>query len=131
MGVLTPEQKAKCHVLVTKDKYVSPFLLLRDLEREDELVIKLRDQSTIALEKIRKFGFVTAAWNGQEALSKLLSPSVTEPRPNIILMGVHMPAMDGYGATRILRTGKKICKAGEGDVAIDGTSETRSGRRGG
>ena len=63
---------------------------------------------TIAIKNIRKLGFpVTAVWNGREALSYLLSPSPTQPRPSIILMDVQMPVMDGYEATCILRTGKE------------------------
>lgn len=61
---------------------------------------------TIALKTIRNLGFpVTAVWNGREALSYLLSPTPSSPRPDIILMDVQMPVMDGYRATKILRTG--------------------------
>lgn len=72
---------------------------------------------TIAIKNIRKLGFpVTAVWNGREALSYLLSPSPTQPRPAIILMDVQMPVMDGYEATRVLRTNKEYA------IAIDTTS---------
>jgi CheY-like chemotaxis protein len=72
---------------------------------------------TIAIKNIRKLGFpVTAVWNGREALSYLLSPSPSQPRPSIILMDVQMPVMDGYEATRILRTGREYSlEDGKGD----------------
>lgn len=59
----------------------------------------------IATKTIKKFGFsVNAVWNGQEALDYLLAePSPTHPRPDIILMDVQMPILDGYRATHRLR----------------------------
>lgn len=59
----------------------------------------------IAIKTIKKFGFsVSAVWNGQEALDYLLQqPSPTHPKPDIILMDVQMPILDGYRATHIIR----------------------------
>lgn len=59
----------------------------------------------IAIKTIKKFGFsVNAVWNGQEALDYLLEePSPTHRRPDIILMDVQMPILDGYRATHLLR----------------------------
>lgn len=59
----------------------------------------------IAIKTIKKFGFsVSAVWNGQEALDYLLQESSpTHPKPNIILMDVQMPILDGYRATHIIR----------------------------
>jgi CheY-like chemotaxis protein len=72
---------------------------------------------TIALKNIRKLGFpVTAVGNGREALSYLSSPSVSQPRPDIILMDVQMPVMDGYEATKILRSEGK--GNGNGDIPV-------------
>ncbi|PMD19299.1 hypothetical protein NA56DRAFT_690619 [Hyaloscypha hepaticicola] len=93
---LSPEQRSKVHVLVVEDNAIN---------------------QTIAIKNIRKLGFpVTAVWNGREALSYLLSPSPSQPRPSIILMDVQMPVMDGYEATRILRTGREYSlEVGTGD----------------
>ncbi|KAH6694228.1 M4WV, histidine kinase-group IX protein [Leptodontidium sp. MPI-SDFR-AT-0119] len=74
-------------------------------------------------QNIRKLGFsVTAVWNGREALSYLLSPSTAQPRPSIILMDVQMPVMDGYEATRILRTSTEYARE-EDEAVVFGASE--------
>lgn len=61
----------------------------------------------IAIKTIRKLGFkVTAVWNGKEALDYLLaaqSPESQQKKPDIILMDVQMPVIDGYRATHMLR----------------------------
>ncbi|KAL3419676.1 histidine kinase hhk6p [Phlyctema vagabunda] len=81
---LSKEARSNIHVLVVEDNAIN---------------------QTIAIKNIQKLGFtVSAVWNGQEALSYLLTPSSTQPRPAIILMDVQMPVMDGYEATRILRS---------------------------
>ena len=59
----------------------------------------------IAIKTIKKFGFsVNAVWNGQEALDYLSAEARTDhPKPDIILMDVQMPILDGYRATHMLR----------------------------
>lgn len=52
-----------------------------------------------------KLGFsVVAAWNGKEALDYLAAAKEGKhPKPNIILMDVQMPVIDGYRCTHLLR----------------------------
>ncbi|KAI1077329.1 hypothetical protein F5B20DRAFT_270989 [Whalleya microplaca] len=59
----------------------------------------------IATKTIKKLGFsVCAAWNGREALDYLESCREGKyPKPDIILMDVQMPVIDGYKCTHILR----------------------------
>lgn len=60
----------------------------------------------IALKTIKKQGFtVNAVWNGKEALDYLIDAKEGKrDRPDIILMDVQMPIMDGYSATHTIRT---------------------------
>jgi len=49
---------------------------------------------------------VSAVWNGKEALDYLEaadSPNPPHPKPDIILMDVQMPIIDGYKATHLIR----------------------------
>jgi signal transduction histidine kinase/DNA-binding response OmpR family regulator len=65
----------------------------------------------IALKTIKKLGFpVQAVWNGKEALEYLQHPSEEQPRPDIILMDVQMPVLDGYRATYAIRNSKLFVK---------------------
>ncbi|KAL9037461.1 MAG: hypothetical protein Q9214_005695 [Letrouitia sp. 1 TL-2023] len=80
----------------------------KDLERKNVHILVVEDNminQQIALKTIKKFGFsVNAVWNGQEALDYLLeSPTPSRPRPDIILMDVQMPILDGYRATHLIR----------------------------
>lgn len=59
----------------------------------------------IATKTIGKLGFqVTAAWNGKEALEYVLGASEGRNiKPDIILMDVQMPIIDGYKCTHLMR----------------------------
>ena len=79
-----------------------------ELDRKKTHVLVVEDNAInqqIAIKTVKKFGFsVNAVWNGQQALDYLLErPSSSRPRPDIILMDVQMPILDGYQATHIIR----------------------------
>ncbi|KAJ0357917.1 hypothetical protein COL154_009665 [Colletotrichum chrysophilum] len=59
----------------------------------------------IATKTIMKLGFkVTAAWNGKDALEYMAAAKDGKhPKPDIILMDVQMPVIDGYKCTHLLR----------------------------
>ncbi|KAK3695402.1 two-component system protein A [Podospora appendiculata] len=59
----------------------------------------------IATKTIKKLGFqVTAAWNGKEALEYITAcKDGKQKKPDIILMDVQMPVIDGYKCTHLLR----------------------------
>jgi CheY-like chemotaxis protein len=82
-------------------------LVLSDEERKSTNVLVVEDNPVnqqIALKTIAKLGFpVRAVWNGQEALDYLKSSSKDKPIPDVILMDVQMPIMDGYTATSTIR----------------------------
>ncbi|QIW95271.1 hypothetical protein AMS68_000789 [Peltaster fructicola] len=83
MPDLTSAERAAIQVLVVEDNAVN---------------------QQIALKTIKKLGFpVRAVWNGKEAVDYLSSPSPDQPLPDIILMDVQMPIMDGYRATSTIR----------------------------
>ncbi|PHH67070.1 hypothetical protein CDD81_4465 [Ophiocordyceps australis] len=77
-------ERSKMHILVVEDNPVN---------------------QKIAIKTIGKLGFqVTAAWNGKEALDYLMDTSQGRTRkPDIILMDVQMPIVDGYKCTHLLR----------------------------
>lgn len=100
----------------TKDRSVSntppvpPELELPIAERANVKILLVEDNAInqqIALKTIRKLGFtVSAVWNGKEALDHLLaadSPNPPHPKPDLILMDVQMPVIDGYRATHLIR----------------------------
>lgn len=77
-------------------------------ERAKVLVLVVEDNAInqqIAIKTIKKLGFtVRAAWNGKEALTFLAAAKNGKHRkPDIILMDIQMPQMDGYKCTHLLR----------------------------
>jgi CheY-like chemotaxis protein len=82
---LSMAERANIHILVVEDNQIN---------------------QQIALKTIKKLGFsANAVWNGKESLDYLLEePTPERPRPNVILMDVQMPIMDGYRATHTIRT---------------------------
>ncbi|KAI1464402.1 uncharacterized protein F4812DRAFT_210785 [Daldinia caldariorum] len=77
-------------------------------ERAKVQVLVVEDNAVnqqIATKTIKKLGFsVCAAWNGKEALDHLEAcREGRRPKPDIILMDVQMPVIDGYKCTHILR----------------------------
>ncbi|KAL7268656.1 hypothetical protein RUND412_008711 [Rhizina undulata] len=89
-------QRSNTHVLVVEDNEVN---------------------QQIAIKLLQKLNFtVSAVSNGVEALRFLKEsagiedsrhkPHPPPPRPDIILMDVQMPEMDGYSATKIIRSGE-------------------------
>ncbi|OIW26010.1 hypothetical protein CONLIGDRAFT_550207, partial [Coniochaeta ligniaria NRRL 30616] len=81
---LDREERSKIHILVVEDNAIN---------------------QQIATKTIQKLGFsVSAAWNGKEALDYLTAAQEGKKRkPNIILMDVQMPVIDGYKCTHLLR----------------------------
>ena len=70
-----------------------------------ELTVHSAINQQIAIKTVRKYGFsVNAVWNGQEALDYLAAESdPSRPKPDIVLMDVQMPVLDGYRATHMIR----------------------------
>ncbi|KAH8705234.1 CheY-like superfamily [Talaromyces proteolyticus] len=74
------------HLLVAEDNVVNQKLMTR-------IVLRTIGGCTLSIVN-----------NGQECLDYLASPPEICPRPDIILMDSIMPVMDGFEATRIIRT---------------------------
>ncbi|KAH7321317.1 hypothetical protein B0I35DRAFT_211892 [Stachybotrys elegans] len=81
---LPRSERAKMHILVVEDNPVN---------------------QKIATRSIGKLGFqVSATWNGKEALDYILGTEKGKrTKPDIILMDVQMPVIDGYKCTHLLR----------------------------
>ncbi|GAB0143973.1 hypothetical protein EsHS_00004470 [Epichloe bromicola] len=78
------------------------------IERSKMHILLVEDNPVnqkIAIKTIQKLGFqVTAAWNGKEALDYMLAASRGQnKKPDMILMDVQMPIIDGYKCTHVLR----------------------------
>jgi len=84
MDEIKHADRANMHILVVEDNAIN---------------------QQIATKTIKKLGFsVSAAWNGKEALDYLVAAQEGKQRkPNVILMDVQMPVIDGYKCTHLLR----------------------------
>lgn len=108
-GSLTPVTPGRTRGTTTSTQIPDHIMALPESERKEIHILVVEDNQInqqIALKTIKKLNFsVSAVWNGKEALDYLLEePSPTHPTPDIILMDVQMPLMDGYRATHTIRT---------------------------
>jgi len=110
-GLLAPTSPSRPH---TNDGSIRSIgadpvqTTLSDSERKHVNVLVVEDNHInmqIAVKTIKKLGFsVNSVWDGQQALDYLIQePTAEHPRPDIILMDVQMPVLDGYRATQMLR----------------------------
>ncbi|ESA43824.1 autoinducer 2 sensor kinase/phosphatase luxQ, variant [Neurospora crassa OR74A] len=107
-GALSGEQRSAWRQSSTS---LSPTTSQEELSMPDRskiFILVVEDNEInqqIAIRTIRKLGFqVAAAWNGKEALEYLSKASTGKTRkPDIILMDVQMPLIDGYLCTHLLR----------------------------
>lgn len=107
------------HTLTSDDcqlhhlEHTLPAPSISTLDREKLHVLVVEDNEVnqqIALRVVQKLGFsVSAVSTGAEAIRFLHSCCEASKggvlKPDIILMDVHMPEMDGYQATHIIRSG--------------------------
>ncbi|KAK0384148.1 hypothetical protein NLU13_8237 [Sarocladium strictum] len=87
---------------------VTDHVEIPKVERSKILVLVVEDNAVnqkFAIYAITKMGFqVKALWNGKEALDYLMGViDGKNVKPDIILMDVQMPTIDGYKCTHILR----------------------------
>lgn len=110
--LLSPLEKLRSPIRKRSIHIPSPLLLgdedMSMSERAKLKILVVEDNAInqqIATKTIRKLGFkVDAAWNGKEALDYLeASEKGKLGKPDIILMDVQMPVMDGYKCAHILR----------------------------
>ncbi|KAI0506924.1 hypothetical protein F5B22DRAFT_428395 [Xylaria bambusicola] len=99
-------QSSGNYVLSSTPEYDGDEMSMAD--RSNIFVLVVEDNAInqqIALKKIVKLGFkASAVWNGQEALDYIKdSRDGKRPKPDIILMDVQMPVIDGYKCTHLLR----------------------------
>ncbi|KAI0020075.1 hypothetical protein F4780DRAFT_387090 [Xylariomycetidae sp. FL0641] len=111
-GLYSPLDKSRLPRRQRSVNLPSPFALegeeLPMAERAKIQILVVEDNAInqqIATKTIKKLGFtVNAAWNGKEALEYLeASKDGKHAKPDIILMDVQMPVIDGYKCTHILR----------------------------
>ncbi|KAG0137519.1 hypothetical protein HOY82DRAFT_375727 [Tuber indicum] len=90
------EERKRTHVLVVEDNDINQQIAIR-LIKKLNFSVSAVSNGLEALEFLKE-----AAPNGDITASTPLCPR----RPDIILMDVQMPELDGYSATRIIRSGK-------------------------
>lgn len=101
------KQKNPSGTLALAERVANPPSLAQD-DRKDIHVLVVEDNAVnqqIALKTIKKLNFsVNAVWNGKEAVDYLATRTGGDrPKPDIILMDVQMPVLDGYKATQEIR----------------------------
>ncbi len=84
--------------IITIDKKLNPLRKLKILVVEDDEINRFLAETLLQNEGHE----VDATENGLESLQYL-----TQKRPDLILMDIQMPIMDGYTATQIIRTSEK------------------------
>ncbi|KAF6818148.1 histidine kinase hhk6p [Colletotrichum sojae] len=102
------QHKSPARRLSVRTPPASEEELLPQSERSKIRVLVVEDNAInqqIATKTIMKLGFtVTAAWNGKEALEYMADAQKGKhAKPDIILMDVQMPVIDGYKCTHLLR----------------------------
>jgi len=110
-GLLTPTSPSRAHTTDGSIRSIGADPVqttLSESERKTVNVLVVEDNHInmqIAVKTIKKLGFsVNSVWDGQQALDYLIKePTAEHPRPDIILMDVQMPVLDGYRATQMLR----------------------------
>lgn len=115
LGVMHMRTRARASSLTPS---IPPELELPREDRGRVKILLVEDNpvnQSIAIKTIRKLGFtVSAVWNGKEALDYLLaaeSENAPHERPDIILMDVQMPIIDGYRATHLIRHHEPYARA--------------------
>lgn len=104
-------------------QHVEPKNDLTLTERANRLILIAEDNEVnlkIAILMIEKLGFkVISAKNGKEALDTLSSRVESSlPLPDVILMDCMMPIMDGYEATRSLRSASDEYSTGSRNIPV-------------
>ena len=115
-GLLTSNVSANPQQMVReRDQQPQSEVGLTEEDRKTTHVLVVEDNAVnqqIALKTVRKLGFsVNAVWNGQEAIDYVFGEHTPDrPKPDIILMDVQMPILDGYKATQKIRRQKETPK---------------------